>query len=72
MPDVLCPNCLEKGGLEISKTLQARPVGNFSLSGNQLKFSAVEVPKLACSLCEWAVIGVQDGPGHVKFPDPHA
>jgi len=72
MPDVLCPNCLDKGGLHISTAFQARPIGTYSLAGGQLKFSLVEVPQLSCTLCDWTTIGSWDGPGHAIFPDPHS
>lgn len=72
MPDVLCLWCLEKGGLEVSWVLKARPAGNYSPVWSDLKFAVVQVPKLSCHLCKNEVMGWRDGPGHVAFPDPHA
>lgn len=66
-----CPNCIEKGGLEITKKLKAAPLPSFNLSGGQLKFLAEEKPYLACKACEWEVEGEWGGHGDVIFPDPH-
>ena len=72
MPDVLCFNCTEKGGMEISKVLAARPVGTYSNDGPIRRFRVVEVPKLTCWNCEYEAVGHWDGPNHAVFPDPHA
>lgn len=70
MPDVLCPSCTQRGGLEISHTFQARPSAGESF--DQLRFSVAEVPRLTCRLCLWDITGRWDGPNHAIFPDPHA
>ena len=45
-----CPECEHKG-LRIEWRLEAKPVGSFSLSGAQMKFSAAKVPWLVCPGC---------------------
>jgi hypothetical protein len=54
-----CPDCATVGSLRLGTRLRARPVGTWSLSGEQLKTSAVQVPVLECGV---------DGCGFVKFP----
>lgn len=71
MPDVLCPNCLEGGGLEITKRLKVLPLASPIPPGRHMRFSAVEKPYLACKICEWEVEGEWGGHGDVVFPDPH-
>ena len=46
-----CTRCGTQGGLKVEYRLEARPTGSFSLSGNQMKFSAVEWPWLICMNC---------------------
>jgi len=43
-----CPLCGERS-LTLSYQLYARPIGSFSLSGNQMKFSAVQYLIVTCS-----------------------
>lgn len=69
MPDVLCPWCVQQGGLKIITKFQARPAQS-SIKG-RIRFAATEVPVLACELCGQEAAGNWDGPGHVIFPDPH-
>lgn len=45
-----CPHCGEKT-LELSWRIVAKPLGSFSLSGSQLKFSANEIPFIQCLAC---------------------
>lgn len=45
-----CPQCGERS-LELSWRLVAKPLGTFSLSGSQLKFSANEIPFIHCNGC---------------------
>lgn len=49
-----CPGCEQKAlRVELRPELQARPIGSFSLAGQQMKFSAVkaQVPWLVCGNC---------------------
>lgn len=45
-----CPKCGELG-MTLTWQLTARPLGTFSLSGSQLKFSATEIPVIYCPHC---------------------
>lgn len=45
-----CPACGHEG-LKIKRRLVAKDLGTFSLSGQQMKFSAREVPVLICPGC---------------------
>lgn len=45
-----CPRC-QNEGFSVEWVLRARPLGSFSLSGSQVKFSAVELPVLTCLGC---------------------
>ena len=66
-----CPGCYAKGTLKIISRLQAKPIGEFSLAGNQMKVSAREVPVLVCRACEHEVVGRFEDDGHVVFdPQP--
>lgn len=51
-----CPSCGEKT-LRIEARLAAKPIGDFSLAGAQMKVSAVEVPWLVCDNCGVEVEG---------------
>lgn len=42
-----CPSCGESQ-LRLTTKLESRPIGTWSLSGNQLKSSAVEWPYVVC------------------------
>lgn len=65
-----CPRChAAPGTLAIGSTLSARPLGEFSLAGYQMKFSAVEVPVLTCSACALRVVGRFED-GHAVFTPP--
>lgn len=55
LSQVECPGCAEKG-LFLTKVLAARPIGDFSLAGAQMKLSAHEVPALKCGFCDWTEI----------------
>lgn len=48
--DAKCPVCGKKM-LRIEMRLRARPIGSYSLSGRQMKASAVEWPYLVCDGC---------------------
>ncbi|KQP62931.1 hypothetical protein [Nocardioides sp. Leaf285] len=50
-----CPQC-GNVGFRIEERLTARPIGDYSLAGAQMKFSAVAVPHIVCGLA-------LDGPG---------
>ena len=61
LEEVTCPGCGEIGDMEIEwrDTLVARPLGTFSLAGQQLKVSAdwARWPWLVCLSCGFAVKG---------------
>jgi len=48
---VPCPECENVGTLYIGTVLQAKPIGSFSLAGQQMKFSANEIPAIRCTAC---------------------
>jgi hypothetical protein len=52
---IACPDCKTVGSLELTTRLHARPIGSFSLAGQQMKVSAVTVHVLACTAgnCEF-------------------
>lgn len=47
-----CTRCGTQDSLKVEYRLEAQPVGSFSLSGNQMKFSAIEWPWLVCTSCD--------------------
>lgn len=51
-----CPACGQQA-LRIEWRLTARPVGDYSLAGAQMKFSAREVPWVVCDGCGVAAQG---------------
>jgi hypothetical protein len=66
-----CPVCGAHGTLRLSQTLQAKPLGTFSLAGAQMKVSAQLRPVLSCTACDLKMVGVYDDDGrHVSFPQP--
>jgi len=54
--DTPCPACGQMA-LRIERRLRAMPIGTFSLSGEQMKVSAIEVPWLVCGSCGAAAEG---------------
>lgn len=46
---IACPACGSVGSIKLGTTLVARPLGSWSLSGQQLKVSARETPALVCT-----------------------
>lgn len=66
-----CPACsTPPGSLSLTETLEARPLGTWSLAGAQLKTSARSAPVLNCSVCGLRVVGEYDPDGHhVTFPN---
>lgn len=69
---VPCPVCdAPPGSLRLGETLQAKPIGRFSLAGVQTKVSARPAPVLTCDQCDLRLVGEYDGDGrHVTFPQP--
>jgi len=64
-----CPNCYTPGSLSIKVELAAKPVGDFSLAGAQIKVSAFEVPVLSCWACPLRVTGrFDEDRSHAVFP----
>lgn len=53
----LCPKCGALGSLGISSKMVANPIGSFSLSGRQMKFTARAQPILACAKCDLELMG---------------
>lgn len=47
-----CPVCGEAGGMEVCEVLQAKPLGSFSLSGSQMKVSAIRRWEYRCGKCQ--------------------
>ena len=46
-----CPACGVRGSVELTVILQAKPVGTFSLAGQQMKFSAARATRYDCTAC---------------------
>lgn len=65
-----CPNCGQSGGLTIGLRLVAKPLGTWSLSGAQLKTSAVQALGLGCDLCQMMLYGGLDADGKFCTRDP--
>lgn len=74
--DVVCPDC---GQPTVFMTMRmvAKPIGDFSLAGEQVKFSMSELPVLFCSAtmaklpwegCEWELTGRMEGEHAVFTP----
>ncbi len=51
-----CPRCGERQ-LTLSWWLEAKPIGTFSLAGQQLKFSARENAVVRCQFCRLVLQG---------------
>ena len=63
-----CPECKIQGVLRLTKVLQVKPIGDYSLAGVQLKFSAIERPVLSCLACQMSIVGDYDSDGlHMTF-----
>lgn len=56
---VQCTACGAVGQLRIETRLEARPLGTWSLSGNNLKTSAIEWPWMVCDACKAECKGKQ-------------
>lgn len=46
-----CPACGGQGTMTLEQKFVARPIGSHSLSGSQLKVSAVQAMVVSCSGC---------------------
>lgn len=55
-----CPAC-EHVGLVLTWALTAKPLGSHSLSGGQMKVSALNTARCRCPECGWAINGRMDG-----------
>lgn len=55
LADKECPECKAIGTLRVEVRLRALPLGTWSLSGSQMKFSAQNWPYLVCKAegCEF-------------------
>lgn len=56
-----CPNChsstrTEPECMSVSKALNAKPLGTFSVAGAQTKTVAIDCLKLECR-CGWSILG---------------
>lgn len=49
LKSIACPDCRTVGSIKLGTTLVARPLGSWSLAGQQLKVSTVEYPALVCT-----------------------
>lgn len=57
-----CPQCgAGKESLSIRKGFVSAPIGDFSLAGSQMKFSATEVLLIECDQCNWGAEGHFEG-----------
>ncbi len=52
-----CPGCGAQNTVQVSRGLRARPIGSFSLAGNQMKFSVNEVAVATCTQCDLHLVG---------------
>ena len=67
-----CPQCKEVGGLFISSQVVAQPIGEWSLSGGQMKTPVSIKPFLKCANCTLNIAGEFDGEHHATFaPSQH-
>lgn len=55
-----CPGC-GAAMLEMRWALAAKPLGTHSLSGGQLKVSALVRARVSCEACAWSVQGGLEG-----------
>lgn len=64
-----CPTCGHHT-LQIDLRMTAKQLGEFSLAGGQMKFSAGFLPWLYCwrPECDFEQQGRYDGPDHAVFP----
>jgi hypothetical protein len=62
-----CPECHLVEKLYIDIQLVAKPIGEFSLAGAQMKFSGKTCPVLKCRNCEFELVGEFDGETHATF-----
>jgi hypothetical protein len=67
--DTDCPSCGRTATLRIENVLQASPIGEFSLAGSTLKFSARDVPVLVCDECPYRLVGEYDSRHAVFRPE---
>lgn len=65
-----CPGCGQTEVLYISVKLFAKKIGEFSLAGAQVKFSARELPVLKCHNCDFNLVGRFTDDNHVAFTPP--
>ena len=74
LPEIICPWCVEQGGLYLQLKLQAHLVTMIPQS-REMKLRVAQVPELFCVSCGESVIGWTEGTGLSEmavFPDPHA
>lgn len=72
-----CPNpkCgastrVTPGIMEIVEEIVAKPLGTFSIAGNQMKVSAYTQLRLVCRACDWSTPGWIEGGHFVAYPAP--
>lgn len=73
-----CPQCgfvkddrpVSRTGLYIDIEFVAKPIGDFSLAGMQIKVSGRELPVLKCRNCPFKLVGEFDGDNHAVFSPP--
>lgn len=49
LKSIACPDCGTVGSIKLGTTLVARPLGSWSLAGQQLKVSTRETTALVCT-----------------------
>jgi transcription elongation factor Elf1 len=52
-----CPKCGAENTVEVKRGFRAQPIGSFSLAGNQMKVSAVEIAIATCTNCDLRLEG---------------
>lgn len=72
-----CPDCgassrVDPTAFDVTETLVASPIGEWSLAGVQLKTPATVQQRLTCRRCGWFVTGRVDSEGSNFIADPPA
>ncbi len=57
-----CPQCRTQGTISVRLVLVAKPLGSFSLAGEQMKVSARRAAVAECSSCGLSVSGHLENP----------
>jgi len=65
-----CPECSVVGYLYLTSRFIAKPIGEFSLAGAQMKVSGTMKPVLKCHNCSLDIVGEYDDDNHATFATP--